>query len=125
MKNRDITSRVMKSVARYERERVSRWFAVFLVTILALLFAFSVAIGVAIRDMVERQAFEPLSILFEDREIIAEYWGDVASIFLTEIPVDYLVAGLAVLLGIAAAVILTRHRRRVLRKRIETLEKYS
>lgn len=123
MKQRDISHAVMDKVARFEHERSTRWITIFTATILLLAGGIGIFAYRVYAIMAERQTWDVLEILYEDKEIISEFWQDTLSVALQEVPERATLAVFVLtclLLGIWAV---TRHRRRVVKRRLAELAK--
>ncbi len=113
----------MDKVARFEHERSTRWITIFTATILLLAGGIGIFAYRVYAIMAERQTWDVLEILYEDKEIISEFWQDTLSVALQEVPERATLAVFVLtclLLGIWAV---TRHRRRVVKRRLAELAK--
>lgn len=114
----------MKTVVRFERRRVWRWLLGFVAVVGMLTLVFISMASLAVQDMAERQVLEPLRVIWEDPEIIADYWREVLDTFFVEIPLEHIVVGAVVLIVLVIFVIVTRRRRAIIQKKLRSLEKY-
>lgn len=124
MKKVDITVSVMNKIVRFEKRETARWlrrYALFIAVFAAL---FLVAIGVAIRLFYERGTYDPLTLFFEDREIIAEFWRDTLRVLIEELPQRALLSASIALIVIAGVIVMTRRKRTIIRRKLRELAKY-
>lgn len=113
----------MDKVARFEQERSTRWVTIFASIILLLAVGIGILAYRVYAIMAERQTWDVLEILYEDKEIISEFWQDTLSVALQEVPEQTAFAAFVlacILLGIWAV---TKHRRRVIKRRLIELAK--
>lgn len=125
MNNPDVRASVMEKVVRFEAKRTRDWLVrFFTILLLAIAAVVGGAFVVGVR-LWEREAWEPLTLFWEDPEIVAEFWRDTLSVLWEETPQSwvYLVGAGIVLLVIL--IIGTRRRRKVIRKRLQKLAQYN
>lgn len=123
MKYTDITQSVMEKVTAYEERRSKRWLTVFLATVVIITICITVLLYRAYGIMAERHTLDMLEILYQDKEIIAEFWQDTLSVILAEMPQRTVLLG-----GIFSALlvsiwVITRHRRKIVKRRLAELAK--
>ncbi len=114
----------MRKIVSYEKARTTKWVRLFFGIIIVLLSVSTIAIVFTIKQMIDFQVFDMLSLFQEDREIIAEFWQDVLSTVWVEMPQQIVIAALAAILLIIMIIILTRSRRRIINKKLSELAKY-
>ena len=120
----NITQPVMDRIIKYEKARVNRFrfrYTVFIAILAGLFVTFS---AIIIRQMFWENTFDILALFTEDGEIISEFWRDTVITFWEELPQLYIISGLVVLLMIVIAIILTRHVRRINRKKLTEIKDY-
>lgn len=113
----------MEHVMRFEEQRSKRWVITFILSIIVMISFVSVSFFAAVRILVERQTFALLEIFSEDTEIIAEFWRDTVRIFIVELPQKPLVLGGSMLLILLVVWMITRHRRKIIARRLNELAK--
>ncbi|MBI5613700.1 hypothetical protein HY947_02140 [Candidatus Gottesmanbacteria bacterium] len=98
----NVLNRVMDKVVAYEEKR-SSFFLWNYRLLLAIIILCIIAVGIGLYwELVYRRAFDLLTLFFEDREIIAEYWVDTLGMFFNEVPREYIVYfGMWVVIAIA------------------------
>src|SRR5436190_13692435 len=90
MKTIDVSERVMKKVAGFERKRTTLWLRSFIIITVSLTIAFGAVFSFVIRDLLEKRAFDFFELFTQDPEIIAEFWKDALSTFWDELPQELL-----------------------------------
>jgi hypothetical protein len=125
MKHVDLTKPVMKRVAGFEKDRISKFRRRFTLAVSIPAVIFLVLLTLIIRQMTVENTFDMLALFSEDREIIAEFWRDTIVSFWYEVPQIDIIFGIVVLLIILAIIISTQHRRQVNRRKLEELKKYQ
>ncbi len=123
MKRLDVTKSVMEKVARFEERRTRRWILIFVVILLLILGLISVTILRTYDILSERHTLDLLEILYEDREIIAEFWQDTLLIAYQELPQQTVGIGLGLVAIFIAFWVMTRRRRAIMRRRLAELAK--
>ena len=125
MKQTDITSKVMTEVAKYEKEKI-RLFRLRLWIALAVILSVCIVGSVVIVwQLNEMQAFDLLTLFSEDRQIIAEFWQDTLSTFWEYIPPQWFWGVILSLFCLGAILFITRRRRRINKKKLAQLSKYT
>ena len=126
MKNpTDVRASVMEKVVRFEAKRTRDWLVQFFVILLLTVAAvIGGAFVVGVR-LWEREAWEPLTLFWEDPEIVTEFWQDTLFVLWQETPQlwAYLVGAGVILL--IALIVGTRRRRRVIQRRLQKLAQYE
>ena len=122
-KNIDVTHSVMDRISRFESRRSGRWLAVFWITVLVLSGSIIIFFSRAYRILSERKTWDVLEIFYQDREIISEFWQDTMAIAFAELPQKTLLLGVSALVLLAVSWIITRHRRRIVTRRLAELAK--
>lgn len=89
-KKLDITSNVMKRIVIVEKKNLLRNLAVFVGIFASLLLAFAAVTVLFIQDVKDLGTWDVLTLFWEDREIVADYWRDVLSTFWLEVPNEYI-----------------------------------
>lgn len=123
MKHIDVSDQVMKKIVRLEKTRTTWWTRWFMVFVTALAILAGIFLWVSIVILSEVKAWDLLTLLSEDWEIIAEFWQDTLSTFLQELPVGNLLLGLLAFIGILVAFISTKRRRAIIRFKQSQLAK--
>lgn len=115
----------MDKVARFEERRTKRWILCFLAIILVLGMGFLWAFLRSFVTLSEQQTFAVLELLWEDREIITEFWQETLSTVVIELPRWTLSIGVGVVFLFVSFWISTRHKRTITRRRIAELAKWK
>ncbi|OGG31270.1 hypothetical protein A3A63_01140 [Candidatus Gottesmanbacteria bacterium RIFCSPLOWO2_01_FULL_46_9] len=124
MKTVDVSARVMKKIAGFERRRIAAWIRWFLAVVASLIIGCSVLLLLVVKDLMEKRTFDMLELFTEDREIIAEFWKDVLETFWDELPQEMLLVIAVMLAVLVLFVIVTAQKRRIIQKKLHQLEKY-
>ena len=124
MKTVDVSARVMKKIAAFERRRIAAWIRWFLAVVASLIIGCSVLLLLVVKDLMEKRTFDMLELFTEDREIIAEFWKDVLETFWDELPQEMLLVIAVMLAVLVLFVIVTAQKRRIIQKKLHQLEKY-
>ena len=125
MKTIDVSKNVMSKVVRLERGRTRWWITRFVFTVAALFISLVTLGFFAIQIISERQGWDLLTLFQQDPEIISAYWRDTLWIFWEESPQRIIFSVIAILIFIIGFIVLTRRRRRILRKKLRQLDKYG
>ncbi|HLD24983.1 MAG TPA: hypothetical protein VJB96_03650 [Patescibacteria group bacterium] len=113
----------MDKVARFEERRTKRWILWFLAIILVLVMGFLWAFLRSFVTLSEQHTFDVLELLWEDREIITEFWQDTLSTVVTELPQWTLTLGTGFVVLFVGIWISTRRKRTIARRRMAELAK--
>ncbi|OGG11578.1 hypothetical protein A2Z00_05100 [Candidatus Gottesmanbacteria bacterium RBG_13_45_10] len=124
MKTFDVSKNVMEKVVDFERKRTIGWQRRFIAIIVIAILSMVVLGVVIINILLDRQSFALLTLFGQDPEIIAAYWQDTLWVFWEEMPHRIVWLSAAVCMGIIGIFILTRRKRKILRKKLHKLEKY-
>lgn len=120
----DVTEKVMKRVAKFERRRSYGFFVKFLIGVFIVLGISILFLYLSFNDLVQQQSFALFSLFGEDIEIIKDYWRDTLSTFLTELPIDKIIIGIVFLTMGIIIVYLSRKKIKIMIKRLRSLGKY-
>lgn len=113
----------MDKVARFEERRTKRWILWFLAIILVLVMGFLWAFLRSFVTLSEQHTFDVLELLWEDREIITEFWQDTLSTVVTELPQWTLTLGTGFVVLFTGFWMSTRRKRTIARRRMAELAK--
>ncbi len=113
----------MDKVTQFEEQRSRRWMTVFAVVLVLLLGAAGLFLFRTYAVLSEQHTLDVLEILYEDKEIISEFWQDTLSVMITELPQKTLLLGSAALLLLGIIWIITRRHRRIVQRRLTELAK--
>lgn len=84
-----VSKQVMDKVVAFEKKRSSFFLWNYRV-LLGFIVICLASVGAALYwELTYRNAFDLLTLFFEDREIIAEYWQDTLGTFFYEMPMEY------------------------------------
>jgi len=125
MKTIDLSKPVMQRVVAYEKKRTWLWILLFFLLLFCAGVLAGMSLWVATQDVASRQTLDLLSLFGENWEIIAEYWQDTASVVWEELPKETLTLALLGITALVVLIVATRHKRRIIRKKLSTLEKYG
>jgi hypothetical protein len=124
MKKRvDVTTSVMESVARFERLRTHGWVWRFRLVLATGIVFFVLAVWRIWQQLQERGTLDLLALLWEDAEIIREFWQDTVMIFWAELPEASIYVAFCILLALVMIVWWTRKRRKIMSRRLAELAK--
>lgn len=123
MKQTDITQSVMEKVAAYEERRSKGWLTVFFATFIIIIICIAALLYRAYSIMSERHTLDLLEILYQDKEIIAEFWADTFLVMLAELPQRTVFLGGIFIILLICVWVITRHRRKVVKRRLAELAK--
>ncbi|MBI5019027.1 hypothetical protein HZB58_02030 [Candidatus Gottesmanbacteria bacterium] len=123
MKQTDVTQSVMEKVAEYEERRSKGWLAAFFVTLIIIGISITVLLYRAYGIMAERHTLDLFEILYQDKEIIEEFWADTFLVILAELPQRTVLLGGIFSTLLICVWIITRHRRRIVKRRLAELAK--
>lgn len=123
MKQADITQSVMEKVAVYEERRSKGWLTVFIATLIIIAICITVLLYRAYSIMSERHTLDLLEILYQDKEIIAEFWADTFLVMLAELPQRTVFLGGVFTILLICVWVITRHRRKIVKRRLVELAK--
>ncbi len=124
MKKIDITASVMKRVVGYEKRQTTWWLRRYIVFLTIFAGLFVITIAIAARLFYERGTYDLLTLFFEDKEIIAEYWRDTLSVFIEELPQRALLSAGILFLVVISIIVITRRKRTIIRRKLRELAKY-
>lgn len=123
MKHTDVTKNVMDKIVTYESRRTRVWLGIFLGVLLGIV-ALMFIVGKDIYGvLLERHTLDVLELLFQDREIIFEFWQDTLFVIWEEFPKALLYIGLSLGVVLAGIWLATKNRRKIVARRIGELEK--
>lgn len=120
-----ITSNVMKRIVIVEKKSLLRSLTVLFGIFASLLLAFAGVTVLFIQDVKDLGTWDVLTLFWEDRAIIADYWVEALSTFWLEVPTHYLYFLLVIILVSCIMYYKTRERRIYLRQKQEKLASYE
>jgi hypothetical protein len=123
MKRVDITKSVMDGVTQYEKDRSIRWVVRFWIIVAILVSLILWVLWYAGWQLQERGTWDLLALIWEDTEIIQEFWQDTVMIFFEELPIGSLYIAGGVLLGLIWIIWKTRKKRQITKRRLHELAK--
>lgn len=123
MKRVDVTKSVMEKVVRFEEQRTWRWVWLFLALVAAIVASIGMSVFSAYRTLHEQRTLDLFELLFEDGEIVAEFWRDVVSVALEELPQTAILAAGIFMCLLIGLFIVTRRQRLIARRRLDELAK--
>lgn len=124
MKNHDLTKPVMEKIVSYERKRVRTLFVRLAVVFGALLFVLGSAMYLFAQELVERQTLELFQLIFEDQEIIRDFWQDALFIVWEELPRRWLLVAIGIIIAGSMVWITTKKKRMRARAIQSNIEHY-
>lgn len=119
----DISKKVMKQVAGFEKKRSIRRLIEILSVIIIVLIPSLIFLYLAISDIINQRSLDMLSIFGEDPEIVGQYWKDTLSTFWQELPQEKILIGITFLTFAIILLIIFRKKIRVIFKRLKSLKK--
>lgn len=123
MKKIDVTKSVMDSIVSFESKRTKKWLGILLLVVVWILISI-VLVGVRTYGILsERHTLDVLEILYQDREIIAEFWQDTLLVAWEEFPQQSMFIGVGLISILIGIWIVTKRRRKIMVRRIEELAK--
>ncbi len=125
MKEIDVTKKVMRNVAEYERTGISRWVAYFIGSVSLGILGCIVGLIYIVKDLLDKHAFDLFELFSQDPEIIADFWKEVLTTFWGEIPQTILLIVLILTICLISILLFTRSKRMKIKKKLQQLEKYS
>lgn len=124
MKTIDVSSRVMKKVVLFERRRITMWLRGFITLTVFLVSGGVMLVGLVVRDLMEKRAFDMFELFTQDLEIIAEFWKEVLVTFWEEVPQRLFFIAIGILILLVLLIIVTRRKRLIIDKKLHALEKF-
>ncbi|MEK7577343.1 MAG: hypothetical protein AAB492_01825 [Patescibacteria group bacterium] len=124
-KNSRSTTPIMRRIITLEKHRLLKTLSLF-IGVFATLFMACIVVSLAfIQDVRDLGTWDVLSLFWEDREIIAEYWQDALSTFWLEVPMGYMYIFLGISILSLIFVYFTREKRKNLKNRSQKLASYE
>jgi hypothetical protein len=123
MKKIDISKSVMNKVVQFERHRSRRWLRILYIVLATLAVGASAFLWISWDMLTQMQSWDLLSIFWQDKEIIADYWQETVMTFLAEIPTEIVIAAAATICMGIIIIVATRKRRKVMERRVRELAK--
>lgn len=120
-----ITSNVMKRIVIVEKNSLLRNLAVLVGIFTSLLLVFAAVTVLFIQDVRDLGTWDVLTLFWEDREIVADYWRDALSTFWLEVPNEYVFILLGVLVISWIMYYRTREKRKTYSLRSQKLASYE
>lgn len=124
MKKTDLTEPVMQKIVNFEKKRTRHWLLIFFGIIFILLLTVLATTSITIKQMIDFQTFDMLTLFNENREIISDFWQETLATVWAEMPEQVVATAFLAVLLIIFIVVVTRSRRKIIKKRIAELEKY-
>lgn len=113
----------MDRVVGFEKYRTRRWLWVFWTGVGLLTAVLLYLLWRGWQLVSERGTLELLELLREDREIVREYWRDTVDVIIMELPQKTIIRAVVVIGIIVVVFLLTRHRRNIIRKKLQHIAK--
>lgn len=123
MKNADVTRSVMDNIVSFESHRTRKWIGIFLAVLLLIVGFMGIVATQIYGALLERHTLDVLEIVFQDREIISEFWQDTLFVVWEEFPKLSLYIGIGLIFVFGAVWLGTKKRRKIMSRRIEELAK--
>lgn len=124
-KKPNITANVMKRIVGVERKNLWRSLIVLLGIFVSLFLAFVTITVLFIQDVRDLGTWDVLTLFWEDREIIVDYWSEALSTFWLEVPTHYLYILFVISIVSWIMYYKTYERRKIFRQRREKLASYE
>ena len=122
---RNITARVMKRVVGIEKKMLVKTLTMLFIVFTSMFVMFAVVIIAFIKDVRDLGTWDVLTLFWEDREIVADYWRDALSTFWLEVPNEYILILFGVLVISWILYYRTRDRRKMYSLRSQKLASYE
>jgi len=120
MKTKTVVLSVMNTIMSFEKKRSTRWQAFFRAGMgIGAVLVIGAAAAIVLQ-LIRQDTLSLGELLFEDREIIMEFWQDTLLSFFAEMPLDLILLGGTTVVLVGAVLVATRKQRnRVKRKLTE------
>ncbi len=115
----------MKRVVGIEKKMLGKTLAMLLIVFTSMFVIFAVVIIAFIKDVRDLGTWDVLTLFWEDREIVADYWRDALSTFWLEVPNAYIFILLGVLVISWIIYFRTREKRKMYSLRSQKLASYE
>lgn len=125
MKHKTVVPNVMDRVVRYEKNRSSMFLQIITGVIIGCIALCLFVLGIVISILWQQDSFSMLLLFLEDQEIIRAYWSDVISIFLQEIPYEYVILCIVLSILLLLVIVATRKKRTIAKHTLENIAKYQ
>ncbi len=122
-KHADISGKIMLKVADFERKRSRRYLISLSVLVLTGIVVIAAGIYLLASQLFEAEIGSLMALYFEDKELVGLLWQDAVSFVWEVVPheIVYLIGIIAV--AIIILIISTRHKRRVMMRRLREIAK--
>ena len=112
-------------VIRFEEKQTKKWYLKYFL-VLAGIVGFFIGSGMIIYyAFSQQQTFDLFTLIYEDPEIISEYWKDTLYIIWEESPQMFVIGCLLGILGIIVVIAGTRKYRGIIAKKQSHVAKYK
>jgi len=123
MKKIDVTKSVMEDIVLFEAQRTKKWISLFLAVVVLIIFSIGVVVVQTYSTLSEFHTLDVLEILYQDSEIISEFWQDTLFVIWEEFPQQSLFIAIGLIGVLVSIFVLTKKRRRIVARRFEELAK--
>lgn len=113
----------MDKVVRFEARRTTQWILRFLATVFVLIAVILWALLRSYTTLSQQRTFDVFEILWEDREVVAEFWQETLATVVTELPRWTLTIGVGFVVLFVGYLISTGRKRTIARRRMAELAK--
>ena len=115
----------MKRVVGIEKKMLVKTLTMLFIVFTSMFVIFAVVIIAFIKDVRDLGTWDVLTLFWEDREIVADYWRDALSTFWLEVPNEYILILFGVLVISWILYYRTRDRRKMYSLRSQKLASYE
>ncbi len=115
----------MKRVVGIEKKMLVKTLTMLFIVFTSMFVMFAVVIIAFIKDVRDLGTWDVLTLFWEDREIVADYWRDALSTFWLEVPNEYILILFGVLVISWILYYRTRDRRKMYSLRSQKLASYE
>ena len=115
----------MKRVFQFENRRIGRWTTIFLGGLTIMVACIGVLMLNISATVNAFRTGDVFGLMFEDSEIIREFWRDTVSVLWDELPISLILAVTALIIVLAIIVIGSGKERRIMARRRQELAKFK
>jgi hypothetical protein len=125
MKTKTIVSSVMNRVMFFEKKRSTRWQSLFRAGMGIGAVLVIGATAATILQLIRQDTLSLGELLFEDREIIKEFWQDTLLSFFAEMPLDLILLGGTTIVLVGAIFVGTRKQRNRVKRKLREIAAFE
>ena len=125
MKQHDVTRSVMKKVVLYEKRQSARRIVIYAVSFILVTIGIGLFLTQAVSEMSANKTLDLLTLFFQEREIIDQFWQDTLIVLWEELPKNSIAVALLGILATFFIVYIFRRKLKILYKKVHYLVKYK